>query len=134
VPAGDPLVPGSDRTFGLVLAAAAGLVALRLWWSSNVAWPVPLVLAAVLVVLAVFRAGSLRPANLLWMKLGRLMGRIVSPLVLGIMFFGIVTPIGFLMRVAGKSPLKLNYDPSADSYWIPRNPPGPAPESMGDPF
>jgi hypothetical protein len=58
----------------------------------------------------------------------------VSPVVLGIMFFLVVTPIGLLMRAFGKDPLRLRFDKSASSYWLDRTPPGPPPESLSDQF
>jgi hypothetical protein len=53
---------------------------------------------------------------------------------LGILFYGVIAPIGAAMRLTGKDPLRLELDSSADSYWIPRKPPGPPPESMTNQF
>jgi len=68
--------------------------------------------------------------NKLWFHFGLLLHKIVSPLVMGLLFFVTVTPIGLLMRTLGKTPLKLEFDKDADSYWILRDPPGPAPDTM----
>jgi len=120
----------SDRTFGLVFAAASLLVGLaplrrhghvRLW---------ALGLALAFLAVALVRPSLLRVFNRLWMKLGYLMGRIVNPIVMAILFFTVFTPVGFLMRLFGKDPLRLKHDPVAGSYWIPRLPPGPSPDSM----
>ena len=72
--------------------------------------------------------------NRQWTKLGHLLGRVVRPLALGIVFYGVMTPLGSLMRLAGKDPLRLKRDSSAASYWIPREPPGPPPDSMSNQF
>jgi hypothetical protein len=63
-----------------------------------------------------------------------LLHRIVSPLVLGVMFFGVVTPMGLVMRALGKDPLRLRFDRDARSYWIDRRPPGPAPDTLNNQF
>lgn len=68
------------------------------------------------------------------MKLGEIMGRIVNPVVLGIMFYGLITPFGLVMRMCRDDPLRRSVDPKANSYWIDRQPPGPAPGSMNNQF
>ena len=80
-------------------------------------WPVPLA-----------------PLNRLWTKLGIFLYKVVSPLVLALLFYGTVTPIALLMRMLGKDLLRQRRDPNAASYWIERIPAGPAPESMRDQF
>ena len=50
------------------------------------------------------------------------------------LFYGCIAPVGFLMRLSGKDPLRLKYEPDAESYWIMRTPPGPAPQSFKDQF
>lgn len=124
----------SNRSFGLVFAVVFAIVALlpllgggppRMW---------SLGIAAVFAVLAFALPRVLAPLNRLWLKFGLLLHRIVNPVVLGIMFFLVVTPTGLLMRLFGKDPLRLKREPSAASYWIERTPPGPKPESLGDQF
>jgi len=68
------------------------------------------------------------------MKLGILLGRIAAPVALAILFYGVFTPIGAVMRLAGKDPLRLKRDPGSPSYWLPRQPPGPAPDSLDQQF
>ena len=77
---------------------------------------------------------ALAPLNKWWTKLGVLLYRIVSPVVLGLLFYLTVTPIALLLRLLGKDPLRLRRDPDGASYWIDRTPPGPAPESMKNQF
>jgi hypothetical protein len=70
----------------------------------------------------------------LWIKLGVLLGKVVSPVALGILFYCVLMPIGIVLRMAGKDPLRLRRDSSAASYWIARRPPGPPPDSMTNQF
>jgi hypothetical protein len=124
----------SDRSFGLVFAGVFVLIAgwplfhgeaLR-WWAVAV--------AAVFSLLALLKPALLAGLNRLWVKLGVLLGRIVSPVALGVVFYVALTPIGLLMRLTGGDPLRLKRDPGAASYWIPREPPGPPPDSMTNQF
>lgn len=124
----------SDRTFGFVFSAFFAIIAAwplmssgaPRWWAAGVA------AAFAFVALVVPRV--LAPLNRWWMKFGLLLGRIVSPIALGILFYGVFTPIGGLMRLAGKDPLNLRRDPQAASYWTARQPPGPRRDSMNQQF
>ena len=91
-------------------------------------------MAAVFAALALTWTAALAPLNKWWTKLGVLLYRVVSPIALGLMFYVAVVPVGLLMRVLGKDPLRLRRDPDAASYWIDRTPPGPTPESMKNQF
>jgi hypothetical protein len=126
--------PSSDRGFGLVIAAFFLLMGLwPLVHAEAVRWWA-LVLAAVFAFLALMWTAALGPLNRLWTKLGVFLYGVVSPLVLGLLFYATVTPIALLMRVVGKDPLRLRRDPDAASYWIERTPPGPPPKSMKNQF
>ncbi len=96
------------------------------WW--------PFALAAVFLVLAFARPDWLALPNRLWMRFGELLHGIVSPMVLAVLFFGVVTPIGLAMRLSGKDPMGRRPDPHSQSYWIKREPPGPEPSSMKNQF
>ena len=85
-------------------------------------------------MVAVVYPQMLAPLNRLWFRFGLLLHKIVSPVVLAIMFFLVFTPTGMIMRALGKDPLRLRLDKNATSYWIERTPPGPSPESLGDQF
>lgn len=120
----------SDRAFGVVFAVVFGAIglwplaqggALRLWAVG---------LAALFLVLALVWPTSLHPLNRLWTRLGLLLHAVVNPLVMGLLFFGTVLPIGLILRLRGKDLLNLRRDPKARSYWIERKPPGPQPETM----
>ena len=89
-----------------------------------------LALAAVFLVFSLVWPGALTPLNRLWLRFGLVLQHIVSPVVLSLLYFLVVAPIGLLMRLFGKNPLRLGFDPTATTYWIYRRPPGPAPDSM----
>jgi len=131
----DQQVEGSsDRSFGLVFAGVFLIVAcwplfyreLPRWWALGV--------SVVFAVIAVWKPALLAGLNRLWIKLGLLLGKVVSPVALGILFYCVVAPIGVLVRLTGKDPLRLKLDSGATSYWIPRKPPGPPPDSMINQF
>jgi hypothetical protein len=124
----------SNRNFGLVFSAFfALLMALGLWRETG-RWPIGLALACIALVFALAAPRLLTPFNWAWTKVGLLLHRIVSPIFLTLLFYGCIAPVGFLMRLSGKDPLRLKYEPAADSYWIERTPPGPAPDSFKHQF
>jgi hypothetical protein len=130
----EKIVAGSDRTFGLVMAAALALLTSLNAWHSGRLWPWTGGLAALLLAAALLRPAALHPLNLIWLKFGLLLHRVVNPVVMALLFFGTVLPTGLVMRMMGKDPLRLKRQPGADSYWIVRQPPGPSPETMRDQF
>ena len=125
--------PGSDRTFGLVMAGA--LVALSLFngWHHGRLWPWMLIAAVPFLGAAWLRPQLLHPLNRLWMKFGLLLHKLVNPIVMGLLFYGTILPTGLVMRLRGRDLLRLKREPGSDSYWITRTP-GPAPETMRDQF
>lgn len=123
----------SDRTFGFIFAVFFLVVALLpLFWGRLYWWA--LAVSAGFLVIAWLFPAALSPLNRLWFRFGLLLHAIVSPIVLGIMFYGVVLPTGLIMRALGKDPLRLRLDRDARSYWIKRDPPGPQPESFRDQF
>ncbi len=126
--------PSSNRTFGLVFAVFFALVAFLPIVRGHAVrrWALPLV---VLFLLAALTAPKiLTPLNRVWTALGTLLHNIVNPLVLGILFYLVFTPFGWVLRRMGKDFLRLRPDPGATTYWIPRQPPGPPPETMSRQF
>jgi hypothetical protein len=112
--------------FAAMFGIVAGLPLLRLqsprWWALG--------LAAVFALLALIRPDFLHPLNRAWLALGRLLHRVVSPLVMGAVFFLCVTPIAWIMRLRGSDVLSLKRRPDLSSYWITREPSPPAAETM----
>ena len=125
---------GSDRGFGLVFAGFFALVSAFSWWRGHAGWHWTLPLAAVFLVIAYTYPRVLAPLNVVWMKFGLLLHKVVTPLILGLLFFVTITPIGLIMRAFGKDFLRTKMDPGAKSYWIERAPPGPPPQSMKNQF
>jgi len=125
--------PGSDRTFGLVMAAALAIVSLVNVWHHGRLWPWLMPLALLFLVASLLRPSWLHPLNRLWMMLGLVLHRIVNPIVMGLLFFGTIWPTGIVMRMRGRDLLRLKREPAANSYWIAREP-GPQPETMKDQF
>jgi len=130
----DDVKVSSERSFGLVFMVVFAIIAfwplltmsdedgaVRVW---------ALIAAAFFGVTALTMPRLLAPLNKLWFKFGHVLHLIVNPLIMGLLFFITVTTIGLLMRVLGKTPLKLGFDKNAKSYWISRTPPAPSPDSM----
>lgn len=91
-------------------------------------WAVPIAGVFLLVTAAAPRA--LEPLNRAWFQIGVSLGRVTSPIVLAIFYYVVLTPLALLMRATGKDVLSLRWVPGAESYWIPRKPPGPEPSSL----
>jgi hypothetical protein len=77
---------------------------------------------------------ALRPLNRLWLRFGLLLYRVVNPVVMALVFYSTMVPIGLAMRLCGKDPLRLRREPDAASYWLEREPPGPLPATMKNQF
>jgi hypothetical protein len=124
----------TDRSFGFVFATVFLIIALYpLLHAAGIRiWAVAV--SGVFLLLAALVPQVLAPANRLWTKFGMLLHNIVSPIALGILFFLVVTPTALLMKLFGKDPLRLRFDPAVDSYWIKRDPPGPAADSLKNQF
>jgi hypothetical protein len=123
----------SDRGFGLTVGGILLLIAAVRTWLHDGYGTIELALGAVglcLVALALVRAQSLAGLNRAWMKLGLLLFKVVNPIVLGLIHLTTIVPIGLIMRAFGHDPLRLKRDPRASTYWVLREPPGPAPETM----
>jgi hypothetical protein len=125
-----PAPESSDRSFGLVFAAAFVVVGcwplLRLgsphWWAIGV--------AVLFALVAGIAPGLLHSLKVSWLALGHLMHRVVSPLVMSAVFFLCVTPIAWIMRRRGKDLLSLERHSDLSSYWIARAPPSSPAETM----
>jgi len=124
----------SDRGFGLVGAAACGVIGLwplirhqpvRLWF---------LAAAALFLLLALGLPSVLHPLNVAWAKLGLLLNGIITPVIMGVLFFAVVTPVAYFLRLRGRDALRLRPNPAAKTYWLERQPPGPLPQSMANQF
>ena len=129
-----PQKGGSDRSFGWVFTAFFAIWALLPLWRGTPMrlWALPV--SAVLLLVTLVRPSLLHLANRLWTRLGLLLGKIVSPLITGLLFYLVVTPMGLVVRLTGKDLLRLRSCPQQPSYWIDRRPPGPDPKTMKHQF
>ena len=118
----DDVKIGSNRSFGIVFFAVFLIIAiyplinsgeLRLW---------SLIISIVFLVLGLVNSKILNPLNKFWFKFGIFLGKIISPFVMGIIFFLVVTPIGLLMRLLKKDLLNLKFN-NSHSYWIEKTEP-----------
>jgi hypothetical protein len=127
--------PGSsDRNFGFVFSAVFGLIGFYplLHGGPLRAWA--LGLAALFLIATLVRPAILSPLNRLWTRFGLLLHRVMSPIALFVVFCLGILPTALVLRALGKDPLRLRFDPSAGSYWIPRKPPGRSDEQMKKQF
>ena len=111
----------SNRKFGFFFTFVFGVAAAYFFYHLNMTWAYVFVLAsATFMVITLVKSDALLPLNKLWMRFGSLLGMIVSPIVLGIIFFGLFTPIATLMRLFGRDELRLKFSQKS-SHWISRN-------------
>ena len=121
---------GGDRTFGFVFAIVFVAVALlpvlagsgqhnsvRVW---------ALVVSAVFAITALARPQMLTPLNKIWFRFGLLLHKIVNPLIMGLIFFLVITPVGWFKRIFSGDTLGLTFDPERRTYWVDVDPDGPA--------
>ncbi len=112
----------SNRSFGLVFFLVFFVIA---FWSFrgdfNQIRVLPLSISLVFLILGMLNSKLLTPLNKIWIRFGFLIGSIVAPIIMGAIFFFVVTPIGILVRLFGKDLLKLKTNKNTNSYWIKRN-------------
>jgi hypothetical protein len=128
------VVGSSDRSFGLTFAGFFLILAGLGWWRAGERWPYWLGAAAAFALVALVAPKLLAPLNRAWTKLGLLLFKVVNPVVMFVLFAVTIVPIGLIRRALGTDALRLRFDRDAPSYWIPREPPGPAAESMKNQF
>ena len=115
------LKPGSNRSFGIVFFIVFLLIALYPLINNHSIRFWSLLISLVFLVLGILNSKLLSPLNLLWFKFGILLGRFISPIIMGLIFFFVVTPIGLLMRLFRKDLLNLKFN-NKNSYWIKNKP------------
>lgn len=126
-----PLNLPTNRKFGFFFTAVFLLIALRQHWYSDSTMSTLffVVLAGSFLLVSIITPQLLTPLNKIWYHFGTLLGRIVSPVVLGLIFFLIITPIELIICLAGRDNLRLKKK-SVQTYWVDRLPPGPARDSF----
>ena len=109
----------SNRSFGILFSIVFAIIAFWPTINGNPLrlWSIPI--SVIFLVLGLLNSKLLNPINIVWVKFGELLGRIIAPIVMAIIYFIIVTPIGLFMRLIGKDLLNLKFSKS-NTYWIKR--------------
>ena len=111
----------SNKKFGFFFTFVFAILAFYFLFIDSILWAQALAILAVLFLLITVTIPQvLLPLNKLWMRFGLLLGMIVSPIVLGIIFFGLVTPYGVVMGMFGRDELRLKFTKKS-SHWISRS-------------
>ena len=118
----DEIKISSNRSFGIVFFIVFLLIALYPLLKDNDLRIWSLVISFIFLILGLINSKILTPLNRLWFKFGLLLGRFISPLIMGIIFFVVVTPIGIMMRLLKKDLLNLKYN-KKETYWIDKSGP-----------
>ena len=123
-----------DRHFGFLFMGVFALLAANSYLRGGHVYPWYAILAGATALVTFIKPQLLRPFNALWMRLAGLLHRIVNPVVLGVIFFLALVPVGIIQRFSGRDSMRRSFDPKARSYWINREHPGPVPESLLNQF
>ena len=118
----DEIKISSNRSFGIVFFIVFLLIALYPLLKDNDLRIWSLVISFIFLALGLINSKILTPLNRLWFKFGLLLGRFISPIIMGIIFFVVVTPIGIIMRLLNKDLLNLKYN-KKETYWIDKSGP-----------
>jgi hypothetical protein len=118
----DDVKISSNRSFGIVFFVVFLLIALYPLTNEGETRIWSVIISLIFLILGLLNSKILAPLNKLWFKFGIFLGKIISPLIMGIIFFLVVTPIGLIMRLLGKDVLNLKYNDN-QSYWIERSGP-----------
>ena len=107
----------TNRSFGILFFIVFSIISiwpilsggeLRLW---------SFILAIIFLIMGITKSRFLTPLNIAWIKFGELLGIIISPLIMGLVYFLVVLPMGILMRVLGKDLLRLKFNKNIETYW-----------------
>ena len=118
----DDIKIGSNKSFGIVFFFVFLLIGLYPLTYSEEVRVFSIIISLFFLVTGLLNSKILTPLNKLWFKFGIFLGKIISPLIMGIIFFLVVTPTGLIMRLLGKDVLNLKYNKNK-SYWIEKNEP-----------
>ena len=117
----DSIILPSNRKFGLIFSFIFFLLSCYFYYASKIEWSLSfIILSFIFLFLAIVKPASLSKMNFLWMKFGLLLGSIVSPIVMGVIFFGLFMPLGFLFKILGRDELYLK-KVGRESFWWKRD-------------
>ena len=129
----DNLLP-TNKKFGLFFSAIFSIAFVYFFIKSNIQWYLLFgSLAIITILITLLAAHYLKPFNILWFKLSLILGKIINPIILGLIFFILITPISIVIRLMGRDEMKLKML-SCSSHWKERVPVGPKPESFKNQF
>ena len=111
----------SNRSFGIVFFFVFVIVSLWPLINENSLRVWSIFVAIIFLILGLINSKLLTPLNILWFKFGKLLGFIIAPIVMGIVFFVVITPTGLIMKIIGKDLLNNKYNNKNKSYWINRD-------------
>ena len=112
----------SNRSFGVVFFVVFLLIAFYPLLNNNEIRLWSLIVSVLFLILGILNSKILSPLNKIWFKFGLLLGKIISPIIMGVIFFLVVTPIGFIMKLLGKDLINLKFN-NEKSYWIEKSGP-----------
>ena len=118
----DDIKISSNRSFGIVFSIFFLLVAFYPLLNDGPVYYWSLLISLTFLILGLLNSKILSPLNRLWFKFGILLGKVVAPIVMGIIFFLVITPISILLKIFGKDVLKLKFNKNK-TYWINKNDP-----------
>ena len=111
----------SNRSFGIVFFFVFLIISLWPLINENPLRVWSIYVAIIFLILGLINSNLLKPLNTLWFKFGKLLGSIVAPIIMGIVFFVVITPTGLIMKIIGKDLLNNKYNNKNKSYWINRD-------------
>lgn len=111
---------GSNRSFGVVIALACLVLSGIAFWADSAYWPFWAAAGTVFGSLALLWPRLLSPFNRVWFWFGLALHKVVSPVVMGVLFFGVIMPVGLLTRLTGKRTIEVEFEPDRSSYWMRR--------------
>ena len=113
----------SNKSFGIVFFVFFLILSLYPLLNKEKLNLLFLIFSITFLILGILNSKILTPLNKVWFKFGIILGKIISPIIMGIIFFLVVTPVGLLMKILGKDLLKLKYNKKDNTYWIEKNGP-----------
>ena len=114
----DNIKIGSNRSFGIIFFIIFLLVSLYPLTNDESIRYWSLIISMIFLVLGLFNSNLLSPLNKIWFRFGILLGKLISPFIMGVIFFLVVTPIGLIMKIIKKDLLNLKFRKDKGTYWI----------------
>ena len=111
----------SEKSFGILFCIVFAIIGLYPLLSFNFVRVWALVIALIFLFLGLTKPSVLKPLNTGWIKLGEILGKIIAPIVMLLVFFIVITPIGLMLRLFGKDILGLKFSEQVKTYWITRD-------------